>query len=67
MDHPLRDFNKTTVDLNKAFADNWDKKNPSIFKQACNFSRQLREDYENDKKSKERFMNTFMESLKQPK
>ena len=31
------------MDLNAAFANHWDKKNPSNFVEACNRSRELRE------------------------
>ena len=41
------------VDLNKAFAENWDKKNPSDFKKKCLESQKLREDHERDKKRRE--------------
>ena len=44
-------------DSNKAFAQNWDKKNPSKFKQDCEDSRKLREDYESQKKKKESLVN----------
>jgi hypothetical protein len=63
MSHPLQHFNTEKVDLNKAFANNWDKKNPSLFKQSCDHSRQLREDYEYQKKTNEQYMNT-LETLK---
>lgn len=44
-------------DSNKAFALNWDKKNPSKFKQECEQSRKLREDHEDQKRKKESFIN----------
>ncbi len=37
------------MDLNEAFAKHWDRKNPSDFVKACDFSRQLREDEERRK------------------
>jgi len=41
------------MDLNKAFADHWDKKNPSAFVQACDNSRKLMEDAQRERERKQ--------------
>ena len=43
------------MDLNMAFAKNWDRKNPSDFVKACDHSRQLREDEEQRQKNNQKF------------
>jgi hypothetical protein len=42
------------MDLNKAFANHWDKKNPSSHVQACDHSRQLMEDAQRDRERKQK-------------
>jgi|UniRef100_A0A6C0BAP6 hypothetical protein len=42
------------MDLNKAFADHWDKKNPSAHVQACDHSRQLMEDAQRERERKQK-------------
>jgi len=42
------------MDLNKAFADHWDKKNPSVHVQACDHSRRLMEDAQRDRERKQK-------------
>ncbi len=42
------------MDLNKAFADHWDKKNPSSHVQACDHSRQLVEDAQRERDRKQK-------------
>ena len=40
------------MDLNKAFANHWDKMNPSTHKQSCDHSRKLMEDSQREKQQK---------------
>jgi len=42
------------MDLNKAFADHWDRKNPSAHVQACDYSRKLMEDAEREREIKQK-------------
>jgi hypothetical protein len=42
------------MDLNKAFADHWDKKNPSAYVQACDHSRKMMEDAQRDRERKQK-------------
>jgi hypothetical protein len=42
------------MDLNKAFADHWDKKNPSAHVQACDHSRRLMEDAQRERERKQK-------------
>ena len=41
------------MDSNKAFANHWDKMNPSAQKQACDHSRQLMEDAQKERERKQ--------------
>jgi hypothetical protein len=43
------------LDLNMAFAKNWDRKNPSQFKRACDESKALREDYARQRETRAAF------------
>jgi hypothetical protein len=42
------------MDLNKAFANHWDKKNPSAHVQACDHSRRLMEDAQRERERKQK-------------
>ena len=42
------------MDLNKAFADHWDKKNPSAFVQSCDHSRKMMEDAQRERERKQK-------------
>lgn len=45
----------TKIDLNEAFAKHWDTKNPSTFVRSCNTSRDLYNDYTQNKMNLELF------------
>lgn len=42
------------MDLNKAFADHWDRKNPSAHVQSCDHSRKLMEDAQRERERKQK-------------
>ena len=42
------------MDLNKAFADHWDKKNPSAHVQSCDHSRILMEEAQRERERKQK-------------